>query len=388
MNIRVILIFFVILSAFFATSAYVLHAAGLVARNSGPMLLSDTRAGITPARIESTRHLIATFPLNSRLKNFYLVSLASQITRVSSDEFAIAKDLLAAGGFRYTPAQQNLMVLAAQDGDVRSLILRADALLRRGRLEPQVFELLRVSLNSVPVRREIVRTVGAGPYWRGSFLASLAAPSKPFSPKVLLSFLSELAASGSPASRDELAPIMFSLTAAGDYETTYKIWQSLNSRFKRDNFIDSLRVVHGRRAIGVSDNALPFDWSISEAGAIIALQASDDERYGLTFSSALAAGDPLVSRVLRLSGQQKLHVVFHSAMPVSQPPISAALKCLDPNSQEVPLSPSRIANAASGGSQVEFPFVHPAGCKFSELIIYRASEAPESSGVQITNLHF
>lgn len=226
---------------------------------------------------------IARSPLDQNRLNALYVFEAGGTAR---PEMSIARlrGALAETGWRSTAAQQNMIVWAVEQGNLRMLVDRADGLLRRQRLEPEARELLYLFESSNETRSYIVRALSRRPIWRNTYLVDPKGMATPARLDARALTMEAMLRHGIAVDRAELAPLLSLLVKGGKAERAHALW----SRFARTN-----------------SNSGPLnDPNFKEAAALSALDGQPNFPFEWQFESGRGYG----ASVVRAAGSSEIHI--------------------------------------------------------------------------------
>jgi hypothetical protein len=172
---------------------------------------------------------------------------------------------LAGQGWQSTPAQQNLLMVAAVRADVKTLVERADALLRRQRLEPESRELLYYFERQPDARGYLLTALGRHPIWRDFFLQDPRGMQTPDRLMARSLTIGAMQRRGMKLDRDELAPLLSRLVEGGRADRAYALWTAAEPPIKNvGGFIRDGNFAQAAARAGQEDlPAYPFDWKMN-----------------------------------------------------------------------------------------------------------------------------
>ena len=175
------------------------------------------------------------------------------------------RDLLSRLGWRYTTAQQNLLLHAAIEERYDDVIDRADALLRRQKLPALSYELL-WTLEAMPgTQAKVVRRLRASPPWRRNYL-SVISPQTP-EPRLAarIATMDALTVASGGLSREEMAPSLVALAAAGRGRDAHRLWLRRGEQRDGRNLIYDPEFRRAAALAGNTDLSIPFEWRLNQA---------------------------------------------------------------------------------------------------------------------------
>lgn len=218
----------------------------------------------TPLTASQRQRLSAAIwrdPLDQRLFNYLYVD---KIRTAGAGAASLpAARALARLGWRYTPAQQNLMLRSAVDGRFGDVIDRADALLRRQKLTDQAITML-VAMEAIPqVHQTVVDKLLGDPMWRHDYLVRIGARAPTQILDARLDTMRVLLRTPDDVSRAELAPTLEALFANGRGRDAYQLWARKAGPRRAGN---ALRDGNFREAVSLTGDELrvPFEWRLNQ----------------------------------------------------------------------------------------------------------------------------
>lgn len=269
------------------------------------VLSPSSRPPLTPEQRILLRSALWQNPLDQRLVNFVYVDLVRG--REGGAGTLKAAAVLGRLGWRFTPAQQNLMVRAALERRFPEVVDRADSLLRRQKLTDQAIAML-TAMEGIPsVHNLVVRKLSGRPMWRQDYLLRIGAQSSPQLLDARVKTLHVLLASPQGVSRTELAPALDALVATGRGLAAYALWELKAGKRTGANLVRDPRFQAAASSTG-DPFASPFEWrmhqdlgysaDISSQGVTI----SWDGRSVPVFLNQLVPVAPGGSYVLKIEG--------------------------------------------------------------------------------------
>lgn len=171
--------------------------------------------------------------------------------------------LLADLGWRYTPAQQNLMLRAAVDGRYADVIDQADALLRRQKLTDQAMAIL-MAMEAIPqVHHLVVDRLLGDPMWSYDYLLRIGQQSLPQVIDARFRTLRVLLRTPDSVSRAELAPALQALIANGRGRDADTLWTMKAGPRPRDNVLRDGDFRMAAQLAG-EETYIPFEWKMNQ----------------------------------------------------------------------------------------------------------------------------
>jgi len=172
--------------------------------------------------------------------------------------------LLAQLGWRYTTAQQNLMLRALLDQRYDDVLDHVDSFLRRGRRLDLAYTTL-ATMEAIPqVHGAVLDKLRVGPDWRADYLSVISPESAPALLKARVRTLSELLASPLGLSRREIAPSLIALNAAGEGRVAHALWLRHSGSTAAANLVYDPAFEKVAALAGNADRAIPFEWYLGQ----------------------------------------------------------------------------------------------------------------------------
>lgn len=199
-------------------------------------------------------------PLNPRLTNLLY---ADAMRTAGPDLQARQAALLARMGWRFTPAQQNLMVRAALTGDYIQVIDRVDALLRRQKLLGPAFATLNAMEALPQVQSAVISRLRGQPVWRRDYLSVIGPQSAPALLDARLRTLTALLATPTGVGREEMASSLTALDASGRGRAAHRLWLQRAGAPAGELLYDP-DFRQAAAIVGTSDVATPFEWRFNQ----------------------------------------------------------------------------------------------------------------------------
>ena len=216
---------------------------------------------------DRVRSAVAQQPVDQALLNLIFADALRRDPK--SVDVARLRPLLAALGWRSTPAQQNLITDALQRSDLETIIDRADGLLRRERLGDQILTLL-LAVEAVPqVQDLLVRAIERDPNWRAAFFtrSDLLVTDAQFAGRART--LEALLDAKVELPRGEMAASINALARHGDMENAYRVFARYRPDYVSKRLLSdpdfSQTAAQDRKA---SLTAVPFEWALARGRGI------------------------------------------------------------------------------------------------------------------------
>jgi len=220
-------------------------------------------------RQEIGKGLLRT-PLDLKLFNL-LFADAVRTERPSSETERLAA-ITAQLGWRYTPAQQNLMLRALLDERFEDVLDHVDALLRRQR-QPALAYTMLSAMEGVPqVHGEVLEKLLAEPGWRSDYLTVINPQSAPGLLDARIRTLDALQATPSGLTLRELGPSLAALTASGRGRAAHLLWmrqaggntESQSDSRSGGNLVYDPDFEQLAQRAGGDDFGIPFEWRLGQ----------------------------------------------------------------------------------------------------------------------------
>jgi hypothetical protein len=202
-------------------------------------------------------------PLDPKVFNFYYVDSLRRNEPIARVRHTAR--LLSALGWRYTPAQHNLLMRAAFDERFSEVVDRADGLLRRQKMVGTSFAVLE-AMEAIPsVHSHLMGKLRGNPRWRRDYLSVINPGSKPDLLRARISTLDRLLRSPGGVSREEIAPSLNALIGARQNGAAQALWQRFAKLPASANLVYDAQFQSATKLAGQPDLAIPFEWSFGQA---------------------------------------------------------------------------------------------------------------------------
>lgn len=200
-------------------------------------------------------------PLDQQLVDYLYVD-AVRTAGSGRATLPLAK-LLGELGWRYTPAQQNLMLRAAVDGRFTDVIDQADALLRRQKLADQAMAML-MAMEAIPqVHHLVLDKLLGDPMWGYDYLLRIGPQSLPQVIDARFRTLRVLLRTPDGVSRAELAPALQALIGSGRGRDADALWTMKAGPRLRDNVLRDGDFRMAAQLAG-EETRIPFEWQMNQ----------------------------------------------------------------------------------------------------------------------------
>lgn len=200
-------------------------------------------------------------PFNPGLFNL----LYANSIRIGRPEAEVKRQvgILAKLGWRYTPAQQNLLYHNLLNNSFVNAVDRADALLRRQKETALAFAVLSTMEATPQVQKVVIDRLRGNPKWRHDYLMTITPQSSPALLNARPATLAALSHTGIGIGQEEIGPSLVSLLATGRGRAAYALWDRRGTRQTDSNLIydpDFQQAAVSAR----SDTVIPFEWRLSQ----------------------------------------------------------------------------------------------------------------------------
>lgn len=277
------------------------------------------RPPLTTTQRDAVRKALWREPLDQKLGNLiYVDKVQSGVPTLQSAAQAV---LLARTGWRYTPAQQNLLMRAAFDGRFDQVVDRADSLLRRQKLTPLATTML-ATMEAIPqVRGLVIAKLQGKPMWRLPYLAAINPQTPPAVIDARAATLRVLLRDRGAVDREEIAPLIGAMVATGKASQAHALWRTYDSGTGRANILadTNFRLAAALNAAGRTPVA--FEWSFFQGLGYAASPAGDgvtlswDGRGGPLFMTQTVALRAGARYVLRIAGTGDVDAIRRALAP-------------------------------------------------------------------------
>jgi len=201
-------------------------------------------------------------PLEPRLFNL-LFADSVRIGRPDRETDRLAA-LLAQLGWRYTPAQQNLMIRALLDERFGDVLDRVDALLRRQR-QPALAYTVLAALEGIPqIHGEVLDKLLAEPAWRSDYLSVIGPESAPALLEARVRTIDALLKTRSGMNREEIAPSLIALNASGRGRIAHGLWVRQAGEPADANLVHDPVFEQVAAQAGTAGPGIPFEWRLGQ----------------------------------------------------------------------------------------------------------------------------
>lgn len=312
---------------------------------------------LTRRQREEIRAALWRSPLDQQLVDYLYVD-AVRAAGGGPATLPLAR-LLTELGWRYTPAQQNLMLRAAVDGRYADVINQADALLRRQKLADQAMAML-MAMEAIPqVHHLVVDKLLGDPMWGYDYLLRIGPQSLPQVIDARYRTLRVLLRTPDNVSRAELAPALQALIANGRGHDADTLWTMKAGPRPRDNVLRDGDFRMAAQLAG-EEIRIPFEWQMNQNLGYSAdpggkgVTINWDGRGIPVFMSQVVPVQPGRSYMLSIAGTS-----YNGALPALLAPV---LDCGAAKATFVPLD-------GQGGAARFRSAPVPKGCDLATLAI-------------------
>lgn len=259
------------------------------------VILKDAKA--PPAIAAKAKALLSEHPLDQAALNLlFAIETRGDLDNRRRQAFV---STLGALGWRDTPSQQNLMLELLKPEDPSKAVLRADALLRRGRLVGNIVPLL-TAMESYPDAAELlIERLAEHPNWRADYFAYSAPQQTAAGLAARVRLLERMLVGGEKLSHAELAPSLNMMMRANRPDDVVRI----GLRAIKANVGDALIYDPDFAKAAVLSpveraNPLPFEWEmVNQTGISTSIIAHSDSKMRLRWNGY---GAPVIARIMTL----------------------------------------------------------------------------------------
>jgi len=236
--------------------------------------LPPEQPALTPALRKNVEKQVWRDPLSPRMVNLLFADAVR--TEKPAEIVDRLADLLAQLSWRYTPAQQNLILRALVAGDAEDVMDRVDALLRRQR-QPALAYTALAAMEAIPeVEETIVQKLAVQPAWRAGYLTVISPQSQPALLDARARTLAALLRTRGGMTREEMAPSLIALTASGRVEAAHRLWSMKNGeRSGGENLVYDPDFKDAFAHAGGAELGIPFEWRLGRDLGYAAYAAAD-----------------------------------------------------------------------------------------------------------------
>jgi hypothetical protein len=200
-------------------------------------------------------------PLDPKLFNSFFADQARRNQPVAAIERNAG--ILAQLGWRYTPAQQNLILRAISAERLIEVVDRVDGLLRRQK-QPALSYVILNTMEGIPqIHQRVVDKLLARPAWRSDYLSVIAPQSPPALLDARVRTIDRLLRAPGGMSRREIAPSLFALTASDRARDAHRLWMRRTGTGDARNLYDP-RFREAFRLVGQDALNIPFEWRFTQ----------------------------------------------------------------------------------------------------------------------------
>lgn len=232
----------------------------------------------TPGDQAVAQRLIVGDPLEQKLLNWHYTQAAAKLAW-NSPQLIGERALLGRLGWRYTPAQQNLLLPAALTSDGEQLLDRVDSLLRRGQIVEPAFRFLDLVETLPAARAAFTDRLRANPSWRRFYLKAAGRMQDAGQQTARIATFNALLATRGSVDRSEIGPFLNQLVASGRGEEAYRLWERYLGRRLQQPLFDGT-FTHAQEIGSRPETIIAFEWQFA---------------YGPGFSTRVGSGRPGVA---------------------------------------------------------------------------------------------
>jgi hypothetical protein len=229
-------------------------------------------------------------PLDQRIANVAMVRDALHRRGTPSPERLA---LLAKQGWRDTPSLQNMLYVAATNGDLPRIIDISDALLRRRQLLDQMLPVLTIAEGDSSIRDTLATRIIARPGWRESYFSGTGYLQQRGQLRDRYEFMRLLQQRGARLDRSEVAPTILALDRHGMPQYGFSLWRMIRPDVTRP--LDDTRFTLASRSYQAGQEPVPYQWQMM-TGEGYSADASVDGAHGVMTVEWSGRGVPVFAQ--------------------------------------------------------------------------------------------
>jgi len=200
-------------------------------------------------------------PLSPRLFNLLFADTARSRP---PGEVAHTAAVLEQLGWRYTPAQQNIILRALFAEKFDKVLDRVDALLRRQKRLDLAYATLS-AMEAIPeVHSVVLEKLIAGPAWRANYMSAISGESPPALLEARRATIAALLDTPGGLRRNELAPSLLALFASGRGGAAHELWRRHAGMPADGNLVYDPDFKHAGALAETGDAAIPVEWQLGQ----------------------------------------------------------------------------------------------------------------------------
>lgn len=228
-----------------------------------PLVVGDNRANYPADFADAARKAIAAAPLDQgRLNALYVFA-----SRAGGDAMQAQRllALLKATGWRDTAAQRNLLSAAVTSGDLAETASRADGLLRRQRMDSEMFATLHAVEADAKGRSILLRHLAPAPIWRTDFFGASGELDDREALEARVALITAMLARRMPLESREIGPVVNRLIALDQIDQAYALWLRRSGLpVGTTGLTDTDFRQAAERAERGDSGTLPFEWRFEQ----------------------------------------------------------------------------------------------------------------------------
>lgn len=211
--------------------------------------------------------------LKKRLYNSPLdqSALALQFQLIADDKLKAETrgryvDAIKSTGWRASVAQQILIAEAVKKEDVKTIIERADGLMRRNNLRDELLQLLSLVEADERSSTILIDRLRHRPTWRKDFFGRVALLQSDQQLNGRIRTISQLMEQSDPINRQEIAGSSVALVRSGNHDSARDLVAQFKTTYEPDDtdFADSKFHTLARTS-SAGERSLPFEWQLGDA---------------------------------------------------------------------------------------------------------------------------
>lgn len=260
----------------------------------------------SPDLVDRAKVRLAQFPNDQRALNLLSVGLAK--TGIDQAEKDKIFELLAKLGWRYSVVQQNRIINALKTGDLETIVISSDALLRRNLTENRIIDLLYLVEIEQGTQQYLVKQLSFNPGWRNVFFRRPNALRSEAQIEARARTLNMMLDSGDQISRSNMAPSLFAMANSGKLDMAMDIFQKYVGTTSEEIINDPTFQELARAQNTADYRSLPFEWIKHDTRGlqISAIEGESETAVRIKWDGR---GTPLMfSQFVKIAADQQYHL--------------------------------------------------------------------------------
>jgi hypothetical protein len=338
--------------------------------------LSYAQRQLLENQLEEARSAVGQAPVSQALLNTYFV-FNSELGNFDLKDRSNFLKHIGRYGWRHTAYLQNQILNEIERTDLESIILVADALLRRGKLMDSSFALLFLAEKDEAARSLLIERLNSEPDWRNHFFGSTDNLSKPEQLNARVLTLETMLANHYSVSRKEIAPAVVALIKSGQFGAAYKVGELTTSQEQKPQDRRNNKV--GLANFTDSTLPMPSEWSARKGNGYTTRLMKGNDRYYFNIEWNGRGRPVLLQRMIRLEKKQYTVAIIGE---ISSKAVEISLICPKNGSHTLNFVPS-----ASGPKKHIFETQTSPSCTFGYLrLTGRGAFGTEQQSLRIDDI--